>query len=126
MLNALTLSPALCGALLRHGGPRQGIMGWVGRWIDKTRDGYASLVRRFVRFSVIALVLVAAAGVGIFGVGRVTPQSFLPTEDQGAFFVFAQLPDGASVARSRAVAVSWPCWPARTSPRIPPGPGCSP
>jgi len=103
-INALTLSPALCGALLRHGGPRKGIMGWIGRWIDKTRDGYARVVRRSVRYSVVALVLVAAAGAGIFGIGRLTPQSFLPTEDQGAFFVFAQLPDGASEARSRAVA----------------------
>ena len=103
-INALTLSPALCGALLRHNGPRKGIMGRISRGIDATRDGYASLVRRFTRFSIIGLVLVAAAGAGIYGFGTVTPQSFLPTEDQGAFFVFAQLPDGASVSRSRAVA----------------------
>jgi hydrophobe/amphiphile efflux-1 (HAE1) family protein len=103
-INALTLSPALCGALLRHGGERRGVMGWLSRRIDNTRDGYAAIVRRLVRFSALALVLVLAAGVGIFGLGRVTPQSFLPDEDQGAFFVFAQLPDGASVSRSRAVA----------------------
>ena len=32
-----------------------------------------------------------------------TPTGFLPEEDQGAFFVAVQLPDGASVARTRAV-----------------------
>jgi hydrophobe/amphiphile efflux-1 (HAE1) family protein len=35
---------------------------------------------------------------------RVTPTGFLPEEDQGAFFVAVQLPDGASVSRTRAVA----------------------
>jgi hydrophobe/amphiphile efflux-1 (HAE1) family protein len=33
-----------------------------------------------------------------------TPTGFLPEEDQGAFFISAQLPDGASVARSSEVA----------------------
>jgi len=103
-INALTLSPALCGALLRHGGPKRGVMGLLSRAIDRTRDGYAAIVRRLVRISALALVLVAIAGAVIFGLGQMTPQSFLPDEDQGAFFVFAQLPDGASVNRSRAVA----------------------
>jgi multidrug efflux pump subunit AcrB len=30
------------------------------------------------------------------------PTGFLPEEDQGAFFVMVQLPDGASVARTSA------------------------
>ncbi len=103
-INALTLSPALCGALLKHSGTRRGVMGWLSRNIDRTRDGYASIVRRLVRVSALAVVLVVVAGGAIFGLGKITPQSFLPDEDQGAFFVFAQLPDGASVSRSREVA----------------------
>src|SRR5258708_29120586 len=49
----------------------------------------------------VVLVLVFAAGV--FGVSRLTPTSFLPEEDQGAFFVAVQLPDGASEARTSEV-----------------------
>jgi HAE1 family hydrophobic/amphiphilic exporter-1 len=45
-------------------------------------------------------VIVAACGVGIFGLAKITPTSFLPEEDQGAFFVSVQLPDGASLART--------------------------
>jgi hydrophobe/amphiphile efflux-1 (HAE1) family protein len=41
---------------------------------------------------------------GIFGLARFTPTSFLPEEDQGAFFVAVQLPDGASLARTREAA----------------------
>ena len=51
-LNALTLSPALCALFLRHTGDRRGIMGWMMRSIDRTRDGYARVVRWLVRFSV--------------------------------------------------------------------------
>ncbi|HET8541152.1 MAG TPA: efflux RND transporter permease subunit, partial [Anaeromyxobacter sp.] len=58
-INALTLSPALCGILLRpHHGPRRGVIGVVMRSIDRVRDGYGAAVARIVRFSVIGLVCV--------------------------------------------------------------------
>ena len=102
-INALTLSPALCGVFLRHTGKRGGIMGRIMRGIDWVRDGYASIVARLIRVGVLALVLVAAAGAGIYGLSLRTPTGFLPEEDQGAFFVAVQLPEGASVTRTRAV-----------------------
>lgn len=99
-VNALTLSPALCAIFLRHSGPRRGIMARVLRGIDHVRDGYAAVVRRLLRMASISLALVALFAFGIFGLARVTPTSFLPEEDQGAFFVAVQLPDGASLART--------------------------
>ncbi|MGO4676482.1 efflux RND transporter permease subunit [Bosea sp. 2YAB26] len=103
-INALTLSPALCGVLLkRHHGPRRGLMGYVMRSIDRVRDGYGAVVARIVRFSVMGLVLVAIAAVGIGGLSKFTPTGFLPEDDQGAFFVVVQLPDGAAVGRTSAV-----------------------
>ena len=103
-INALTLSPALCAVLLRpHHGPRRGPIGWVMRGIDRVRDGYGMVVAKLVRLSVIGLVFVAAAAFGIIEVGRLAPTGFLPEDDQGAFFVVIQLPDGASVGRTAAV-----------------------
>jgi hydrophobe/amphiphile efflux-1 (HAE1) family protein len=103
-INALTLSPALCGVFLRpHHGPRRGPMGLVMRGIDGVRDGYAGLVRRLVRFSVVSLVLVAGIAIGIYFLNGKTPSGFLPQEDQGAYFVIIQLPDGASVSRTSEV-----------------------
>jgi hydrophobe/amphiphile efflux-1 (HAE1) family protein len=102
-LNALTLSPALCAVFLRHTGPRRGIMGRVLSGIDWVRDGYASIVRRLVRIAVLSLLVVLVFAGGTFGVSLLTPTGFLPEEDQGAFFISVQLPDGASVARTSEV-----------------------
>ncbi len=102
-INALTLSPALCGVILKHSGPRRGIMGRIMRGIDWVRDGYANLVVRLLRVAIVAVLLVVAIGGGIYGLSLRTPTGFLPEEDQGAFFVAVQLPDGASVTRTREV-----------------------
>jgi hydrophobe/amphiphile efflux-1 (HAE1) family protein len=103
-INALTLSPALCGVLLRpHHGPRRGIMGWVMRSIDNVRDRYGAIVARLVRISIIGLILVGISGVGVVGLSKITPTGFLPEDDQGAFFVVVQTPGGASLERTTNV-----------------------
>jgi hydrophobe/amphiphile efflux-1 (HAE1) family protein len=104
-INALTLSPALCAVFLRPGhGPKRGPLGLVLRGIDGVRDGYAAVVRRLVRFAFVSIILVAGIGAGVYWLAGKTPGGFLPQEDQGAFFVIVQLPDGASVARTSDVA----------------------
>jgi hydrophobe/amphiphile efflux-1 (HAE1) family protein len=99
-LNALTLSPALCVVFLRHRTGKRGGMALVLRGIARIRDGYGAIVARLVRVSSLSLVLILVCAGGIFGISKFTPASFLPEEDQGAFFLNVQLPDGASVART--------------------------
>ena len=99
-VNALTLSPALCAIFLRHEIPTRGPIYQVLHGINLVRDGYARIVQRLIRVSLVSLPLVVLIGAGIFGLARITPTSFLPEEDQGAFFLNIQLPDGASVART--------------------------
>ncbi len=100
---ALTLSPALCALFLRPRKPR-GPIGLVLRGINRVRDGYVGVVRRLVRVSALSLVLIAGFAVGAGWLAGHTPTGFLPEEDQGAYFISAQLPDGASVDRTSAVA----------------------
>src|SRR3954447_23742183 len=100
-MNALTLSPALCAVFLRHSGPRRGPMGWILRRIDNVRDGYAAIVRRLARVAVLGVMAVLASAAGVYLLSLRTPTGFLPEEDQGAFFISIQLPDGASVSRTR-------------------------
>ena len=70
--------------------------------IDKARDGYVAVVRRLVRVAVVGVVVVAGV-LAVSAVFSVTPQSFLPDEDQGAIFAALRLPEGASLSRTEAV-----------------------
>ena len=102
-INALTLSPALCAVFLRpHHGPRKGVLAAVMRGIDWVRDRYGDMVARLVRISSVSLLLTAIFAGGTWWLSAQTPQGFLPEEDQGAFFVQMQLPQGASLSRTRA------------------------
>jgi hydrophobe/amphiphile efflux-1 (HAE1) family protein len=103
-LNALSLSPALCTLFLRHRVTRKrGLLSRVLGLIDRARDGYANIVGRLLRRSILGIVAVAVFAVAIGGLALITPTGFLPSEDQGGFFVAMQLPDGASVSRTSRV-----------------------
>ncbi|RFB75673.1 efflux RND transporter permease subunit [Methylovirgula sp. 4M-Z18] len=102
-LNALTLSPALCSVLIKRGTISRGPMKLVMGVIDRTRDGYAWIVTRLVRVAILGVVLVIGVGAASGFLFTKTPQSFLPEEDQGAFFAAMKLPEGASVNRTQAV-----------------------
>ncbi|MGB8578318.1 MAG: multidrug efflux RND transporter permease subunit [Pseudolabrys sp.] len=103
-INALTLSPALCAILLKpQHAPKRGIIGIMMRSIDRIRDYYGIIVARLVRISITGIVVVAVAFGGVALLSKVTPTGFLPSDDQGAFFVVVQLPDGASIGRTSEV-----------------------
>jgi HAE1 family hydrophobic/amphiphilic exporter-1 len=102
-LNALTLSPALCAVLLRPDHQRRGLMGRVLNGIDTVRDGYAGIVRRLVRMAMLVVVLLIGIGLITGWLFKATPTGFLPVEDQGAFMVEVQLPQGASLNRTLEV-----------------------
>ena len=69
-INALTLSPALCGVFLRHHGRPRGPLGWVLGGIDRVRNGYAAVVHRLLRVAVLSVLLLVVAGVGIWLLAR--------------------------------------------------------
>ncbi|TIP38023.1 MAG: efflux RND transporter permease subunit, partial [Mesorhizobium sp.] len=65
---------------------------------------YAHGVRILIKLRWIMLGLFAAGLVATYFVWQKLPSTFLPVEDQGYFFVVIQLPDGASLERTDAVA----------------------
>ncbi|MBV8649958.1 MAG: efflux RND transporter permease subunit, partial [Alphaproteobacteria bacterium] len=104
-MNALSLSPALCAVLLKPGAAQpRGPMRYVLGAIDKVRDGYVVIVRRLVRVAVLGVVGVIGVIIAAGGIFSITPKSFLPDEDQGAFFAAMRLPEGASVNRTEEIA----------------------
>jgi hydrophobe/amphiphile efflux-1 (HAE1) family protein len=104
--NALTLSPALCALLIRPHPHRRGILGRILIGIDKTRDGYANIVTKLLGRAKLGLLVIVVFTAGVLLVGWLTPGGFLPEEDQGAMFATIQLPPGASLNRTQAVARS--------------------
>ena len=103
-LNALTLSPALCGIILRPPKPRRFLLfRWFNSSFDLATKGYTGTIRWFVRL-VVVVMLVYVGLVGTTGwVFGTLPTGFVPTEDQGYMFVNVQLPDGASSERTQQV-----------------------
>lgn len=104
-INALTLSPALCGLFLRPIDPqKRGLFFRLfNRFFKKMTDGYMTVVQFVLRKTFYALVVFGAmAVVTAFGF-KVLPTGFLPEEDEGMFFLQAKLPDGATLERTREV-----------------------
>jgi HAE1 family hydrophobic/amphiphilic exporter-1 len=103
--NSLTLSPALAAVFLKHRPSGEFILfRWFNAGFERLQNAYARLVRRLIQWRWAMLALFAASIAGTFVVWRTIPSTFLPVEDQGYFFVVVQLPDGASLERTDAVA----------------------
>jgi HAE1 family hydrophobic/amphiphilic exporter-1 len=102
-INALTLSPALAGLLLtKHTEPR-GLLAGFARMLDRATAGYQQVIGHSVRrLSVTIAVYAALCGI-IYLLLVNLPTGFIPDEDKGAFFVDVQLPDGASLQRTKEV-----------------------
>lgn len=106
MINALTLSPALCALLLKPVDPNRRkffFFRWFDAGFDKLTRGYSAIVKSLLRKSVLVLLLYAVMGAGAVKLYTLLPTGFIPNEDQGAFFVSVQLPDGASLMRTEKV-----------------------
>ncbi|WP_415898148.1 efflux RND transporter permease subunit [Neptuniibacter sp. QD57_21] len=99
-LNALTLSPALCSLLLKPATEPTGVFKKFDQLIDWTRRGYVKKVNFLNKRLLLSMGLMAAMGGGVYHMFSTTPTGFLPYEDNGAFFVNVQLPDGASLNRT--------------------------
>ncbi len=103
-INALTLSPALCGVLLRAQTKKSiAPLRLFNRLLEQTTSVYVYLVQRVLRLAVVGLIifagLIVLAG---YGLGRM-PGGFVPQEDEGYLMAVVQLPDGASLERTYEV-----------------------
>ena len=112
---SLTLTPALCPLLLRgHDAPKDPLdrlvgllLGWFFRLFnagfDRVTAAYGWAVGRMIRLAVVVLVVYAGLLV-LTGVAFTSvPTGFIPDQDQGYVMMNIQLPDGASLERTKAV-----------------------
>ena len=103
-VNALTLSPALCGMLLRPYNPNKPLPFRIFNiGLDWTRNMYLKYSGFLARKMILTVLLMACVlGLNYFFFDR-APSEFLPKEDKGAAFCDVELPPGATLARTNAV-----------------------
>lgn len=104
-LNALTLAPALCALILKPGGGQpRGPLAYFSAAVDWARDRFGGLASSMIRRVFVSLVVFALFVAATGWLFSRTPTGFLPLEDKGALMANIQLPDGASLARTKEVA----------------------
>lgn len=102
-LVALTLTPALCGMLLKAEDTAVS-KGVIGRFFDRfnsafdaVRDAYTGKVGWMIshlKYAVCFLVIIAGL-MGLFY--KLVPSTFVPNEDQGMFIASITMPEGTSM-----------------------------
>ncbi len=102
---ALTLTPALCGLMLRHSTPPQrGPFAWFNRQFDALTQAFGRLVMLIIRRMAIAFAVLAVLVWAVVQLFKTLPTSFVPNEDQGYVMNAIIMPDAASLDRTRDVA----------------------
>ena len=102
---ALTLSPVMCAYFLRpdNGRRKPKLFRRINYWLRRGNTVYQRGIRGSLRHSRRMLAAFGILLVGIWLMNRITPQSFMPKEDQGYFTVELELPEGATLERTRLV-----------------------
>ncbi|MCP4578895.1 MAG: multidrug efflux RND transporter permease subunit [Deltaproteobacteria bacterium] len=103
-INALTLSPALCAALLRKTPPKKS---WFFRKFNQifewSRRQYLKWVKWFIKAWVLVLLIFVGLLFATYTMFKMVPTGFVPAEDQGYFMVMLQTPEGTSLERTGKV-----------------------
>lgn len=102
---ALTLSPALCAIILRpnSGEPKNIVFRKINGWVAKGNSRYVDIIARVIRQPRRVMAAFGIVLVAVFLLNRFMPSGFLPMEDQGYFKVELELPEGATLERTRLV-----------------------
>jgi len=115
LIVSLTLSPALCALLFKPHDPNaqaktilartlQGFFNGFNRVFEWVSSRYGALTGKLVRISAIMVaVYVGLIGVTVYQFS-IAPTGFIPQQDLGYLINIIQLPPGASLARTDAVA----------------------
>lgn len=104
-VNALTLSPAICATMLTDIKPTQiRVLIWFNELVDFTRNKYAAFARLVGRHVFLIFAIFAVLVFIVFGSFKMNKTSFVPSEDQGFVMASIQLPEGATLGRTEAIA----------------------
>jgi HAE1 family hydrophobic/amphiphilic exporter-1 len=108
-INALTLTPALCALLLKPHSPNKK-KNVLDRFFDRFNRGYDRLSFRYKRLlelfisrRMVTFSILIVFSILVWGIARILPTGFIPTEDQGAIYANVTTPNGATLERTEEV-----------------------
>jgi len=104
-LVALTLSPAMCALLLKpdSGKKKNKLFRYINLWLARGNRLYEKLIRKGLKHARRVVAAFSISLIAIWVLNEIVPQSFMPQEDQGYFTVELELPEGATLERTRHV-----------------------
>ncbi len=103
-INALTLSPALSALLLRPASVRGNSFTRGFNWFfERLQKTYGFVLGGLIRRAFIMVILFVCISGATFWGFMSLPKGFVPNEDQGWAIIAIQLPDAASMQRTKAV-----------------------
>ncbi len=102
---ALTLSPVMCSLILRpeDGSKKNRVFRYINLYLARGNMLYGRTIVRALSHSRRVFAAFGIVLIGMWLMNRIVPQSFLPQEDQGYFTVELELPEGATIERTRRV-----------------------
>ena len=103
---ALTLSPVMCSLILRPvdpNKPKNRVFRFINKWLAIGNNKYIVYIKRVIKNPRRVMVGFGMVLIFIYMFHRLVPTSFLPVEDQGYFTVELELPETATLERTRAV-----------------------
>ena len=103
---ALTLSPVMCSLILKPrdpNKPKNKVFNWINKWLNIGNNKYVIYIKHVIKHPRRVMVGFGMVLIFIYVFNKVVPTSFLPVEDQGYFTVELELPETATLERTREV-----------------------
>ncbi|MFO0355781.1 MAG: efflux RND transporter permease subunit [Sphingobacteriaceae bacterium] len=109
-INALTLTPALCALILKNPHHHVRSKNLLNTFFDRfnsvynsTSSKYKNILSMLLNRNTVTFGILIVFSFATWGVGKILPTGFIPTEDQGTIYVNVTTPVGATLERTEKV-----------------------
>ena len=109
---ALTLTPALCAAILKNTHGQKKRKTWLNRFLEGFNQAfngilskYKSVLNLIINRRVVTFVALVVFCIGTWQLSSSIPSGFIPNEDQGVFYAIILTPPGSTLERTNAISM---------------------
>jgi HAE1 family hydrophobic/amphiphilic exporter-1 len=107
---ALTLTPALCAAILKDKRSLRRKGGWLtlqlerfNQWFNRLQGSYKTVLSAIVNRRMLTVIALLIFCLATWGLSFKIPSGFIPNEDQGVFYAIILTPAGSTIERTDEV-----------------------